>query len=134
MRLYAIRDRLLDYFLQPFVGPSDRQVKAAVAENVNNTESQHAVAKAPHQFELWRLAFIDEQTGQVEGEREYLCDLNSLVRGGVRPAGDTAAAALAAAAGERTGAPERTGGPTGTNQPPAAQPAPAERLARSQDH
>lgn len=134
MRLYAIRDRLLDYFLQPFVGPSDRQVKAAVAENVNNRESQHAVAQAPQQFELWRLAEIDETTGQVQGEREYLCDLNSLVRGGVRPAGDAAAAALAAATGERTGAAQGTDRPTAAHQPATPQPAPAERLARSQDH
>jgi len=134
MRLYAIRDRLLDYFLQPFIGPSDRQVKAAVADNVNNQESQHAVSKAPHQFELWRLAFIDETTGQVEGEREYLCDLNSLVRGGIREGGDAAAAALATAARERAEAPGRTGGTTGAHEPPATQPTPAERLARSQDH
>lgn len=94
MKLYAIRDRLLDYFLQPFIGPSDNQVKSAVADNINNEESNHAISQAPNQFELWRLAEIDEKTGQVGGEREYICDCTSLIRPNIRIRANAPAAAL----------------------------------------
>lgn len=106
LNLYAIRDRLIGYFMQPFPGPSDHQVKAAVANNVNNQEGTHAINQAPHQFELWRLAGIDEETGKVTGEPEYLCDLASLVRGGVRGEGDAGKTALQGAQG---GIPGETG-------------------------
>jgi len=86
LKLYTIRDRLIDYFMQPFPGPSDHQVKAAVAANVNEG-GNHAIHAAPHQFELWRLAEIDEKTGKITPNPEYLCDLSSLVRGDLRRAG-----------------------------------------------
>lgn len=96
LKLYAIRDRLIGYFMQPFPGPSDHQVKAAVATNVNNG-GDHAINQAPHQFELWRLAGIDEETGKVTGDPEYLCELASLIRGSVRAGGDAGEAPLAIA-------------------------------------
>lgn len=103
LKLYAIRDRLLGYFMQPFPGPSDHQVKAAVAHNVNEGGT-HAINQAPHQFELWRLAGFDETTGKVTAEPEYLCDLSSLIRGSVRAGGDAGETALASAEGRSDGA------------------------------
>lgn len=105
MKLYAIRDRLIGYYMTPFPGPSDHQVKAAVANNVNNG-GDHGINKAPHQFELWRLAGFDEETGKVTGEPEYLCDLASLVRRGVREGGDAGETTLPGAPG---GSPREAG-------------------------
>lgn len=84
MKIYALRDRLIDYFMQPFFGPSDKQVLAAIAQTVNDQEATNAINKTPEHFEVWRLGEIDEQTGQVEGDREYLADAASLIRGRVR--------------------------------------------------
>lgn len=84
MKIYAIRDRLIDYFMQPFFGPSDKQVLAAIAQTVNDQEGKSAINQTPQHFEVWRLGEIDEQTGQVEGDREYLADAASLIRDRVR--------------------------------------------------
>lgn len=84
MKIYAIRDRLIDYFMQPFFGPSDKQVLAAIAQTVNDQEGKSAINQTPQHFEVWRLGEIDEQTGQVEGDREYLADADSLIRDRVR--------------------------------------------------
>lgn len=103
LKLYAIRDRLIGYFMQPFPGPSDHQVKAAVANNLNNGEANHAINVAPHQFELWRLAGFNEETGKVTGEPEYLCDLSSLVRDRVRATGNAGEGTISSAEGGGTG-------------------------------
>lgn len=86
MNLYAIYDRMIDYFMPPFIGPSDNQVKASLAEAVNNQETKSALTTNPHHFEIWRLAEIEE-TGEVKPSKEYLADAASLVRERVRSTG-----------------------------------------------
>lgn len=81
MNIYAIRDRLIDYYMQPFMGPSDKEVLAAVAVSVNNPDSKEPIHHAPHHFEIWRLGKIDQETGEVVRDRELLADAASLVRG-----------------------------------------------------
>lgn len=83
MNIYSIRDRLLDFMAPPFVAPSDNQVKQALANTVNNGKDTDAYKAAPHHFELWRLATVSEH-GQVSPQHEFLCDLSSLVRTGLR--------------------------------------------------
>lgn len=82
LKLYAIRDRLVDYFMQPFIAPSDEQVLASVAQLINGKDP-HVIKDAAHHFEIWRLAEVDEKTGQVGGDREFLCDCASLIRGDI---------------------------------------------------
>lgn len=81
MNIYAIRDKLIDYFMQPFMGPSDKEVLAAVAISVNNPDSKEPIHHAPHHFEIWRLGKIDQETGEVIRDGEFIADAASLVRG-----------------------------------------------------
>lgn len=81
MNIYAIRDRLIDYFMQPFIGPDDKMVLAAIAVSVNTPDSKEPIHHAPHHFEIWRLGKIDQETGEVIRDRELLGDASSLVRG-----------------------------------------------------
>jgi len=83
MNLYSIRDRLVNYYMVPFPAPSHHQVKAAIAQQINNGDT-NAISQAPHQFEIWQLATLDEETGRITECREYICDVSSLIRGGVR--------------------------------------------------
>lgn len=83
MKLYTIRDRLLDYFGQPFVAPGDKDVMAALAQQINDTENTNAIAQKPEHFELHCIAQIHENH-QVEPEARFVCDCASLIRGGVR--------------------------------------------------
>lgn len=83
MRIYAIKDRLIDYFMQPFVGPDDKSVLASVARLVNQGEVTSDIAQAPHQFEVWCLGIVQED-GTLTPERQYLGDCSSLIRSGIR--------------------------------------------------
>lgn len=82
-KIYAVKDRLLDYFQQPFIATNDNQVKAALADLVNNLESGHAISQAPQHFELYRLGEVTEG-GHVISTFEFLADCASLVRTGIR--------------------------------------------------
>lgn len=83
MNIYAIRDRLIDYYMQPFVGPDDKNVLAAVARTINQGEMTSDIAQAPHHFEVWRLGRVTED-GHIDVSKEFLADCSSLVRGGIR--------------------------------------------------
>lgn len=85
--LYSIRDRLLDYFMQPWPADDDKHAMFSVAATINNPESKDGIALAPHHFEVWRLLTLDEE-GKVDTDescgRVLVCDCGSLVRTGIR--------------------------------------------------
>lgn len=83
MKIYAIRDRLLDYYMQPFAGPDDKAVLASIARMINTQGEQSDIAQAPHHFEVWELGDIDEE-GHINPTRKLLADCSSLVRPGIR--------------------------------------------------
>lgn len=102
MKIYSIRDRLLNYFMQPFFGPTDNQVLASLAEVINSEESKHAFSKTPQHFEVWRLGEVLE-TGKVREDQEFLIDASGLVRPNLREAG---------IGGDHQGTRAAQGGPT----------------------
>lgn len=125
MNIYAIKDVLLEYFMTPFAGHGDKDVMNSLAAMLNNPEVKNDQVKdAPHHFQLWRLAKVWEDTGEVEPARELLCDCNNLIRPR-RPATGPTAGGLREPQSQVPGAHHRTGGapsaseraPTGT--PPA---------------
>lgn len=83
MKIYAIRDRLIDYFQQPFVGPNDNAVKASLSNHISNPEATDAIAQAPHHFEIWELGEVHED-GHIEPSQKLVCDCSSLIRPSVR--------------------------------------------------
>ena len=83
MKIYAIRDRLLDYYMQPFAGPEDKAVLASIARMINTQGEQSDIAQAPHHFEVWELGSIDEE-GHINPTRKLIADCSSLVRPGIR--------------------------------------------------
>lgn len=84
MIIAAIRDRLMDYFMQPFAAPGVPQLLSAISKQVSNDQEGNDIAQAPHQFEVWKLGTVDDQ-GHIHVERVYLCDCSSLIRSRVRP-------------------------------------------------
>lgn len=83
MKIYAVRDRLLDYYMQPFAGPDDKAVLASVARMVNAQGEMSDIAQAPHHFEVWELGVLDEE-GHLTPTRKLLADCASLVRPNLR--------------------------------------------------
>lgn len=83
---------MLEYYMPPFVGETDRQVMASLAQTVNNPGNMNAIAQTPHHFELHQLADVDEDTGKITPKHEYICDCSTLVRPSVRGAGATGGA------------------------------------------
>lgn len=83
MKIYAIRDRLINYFMAPFAGPDQHaDIFAAVATQVNG-DTNDAICQAPHHFEIWTLGEVQED-GTLVPKREFLADCSSLVRTGIR--------------------------------------------------
>jgi len=110
MHLYAIRDRLIDYYLQPFCGQNDKAITAALAETING-ERSHAIQQAPHHFELYKLADIDEETGAVTPNKVFVADCASLVRDIVRTTRTTGTDTPALPTGRRADSPGRSDKP-----------------------
>lgn len=113
MKIYAVRDRLIDYFMLPFVAPDDHQVMASLSQEVSRPDNPNAIASAPHHFELWKLGEIHED-GVITPGQELVCDVSTLVRVGrqtTQPAVDQTA--KLAGTGEKTI--NGIGGNTGTN-------------------
>lgn len=102
MKIFAVRDRLLDYYMQPFVGPNHKEVQAALARTVNNLEDTNGISQAPHHFELWELGEITEE-GHITPTRILVCDCASLIRVGVRSKAEREAQAAAIATGPDPG-------------------------------
>lgn len=111
MKIYAVRDRLLDYYMTPFVAPNDNEVKGALARTVNNQEDTNGIAQAPHHFELWELGIVEED-GHITKTRIFVCDCSSLIRTGVRTRAEREGQEAANAAGAHP-ALNRGNGPPG---------------------
>lgn len=84
MKLYAIRDKMIDYFQPPFVANGDNDVLASVAIVVNTQDKTNAINQAPHHYEIYQLAEINSETGDVTACKIFIADASSLVRGGIR--------------------------------------------------
>lgn len=86
MKIYALRDRLLDYFKTPFCAENDNDVKAGISSVVSFGQSQDDVSQAPHHFELWQLGEV-LQGGEIVPKLDFIADVSSLVRRGIRQNG-----------------------------------------------
>lgn len=83
MKLYAIRDRLLDYFMQPFAAPTDKHVLAAISQSINQGTNNDDIAQSPHHFEVWKLAEVTDD-GYIVQDRQLIASCASLIRERVR--------------------------------------------------
>jgi len=91
MKIYALRDKLISYYMTPFAAPSDKEVMQSIAVAVNNLEENNAIAKAPHHFEIWHLGQVTED-GEIVADKYLVADCNALIR----PVTDRQATARAA--------------------------------------
>jgi len=105
MNIYAVRDRLIDYYLHPFAAHTDKEVMGALATAINREGNMDAIAQAPHHFEIWKIGIIIEN-GNIQPCKELLGTADSLVRpsvGGEPPK-------------TSPGTPALTGGPRGAQE------------------
>lgn len=102
-KLYAIRDRLIGWYMLPFAAQSDKQVLASLATTINTGDPNSAIAQAPHHFEIWQLAEIDEETGDCKPARNFIADASSLVRTDLRRTPGPGETGARTPAGDRQG-------------------------------
>lgn len=79
MKIYAIKDRMIDYFMTPFAAPNDNEVMASLSNEINREGNLNAIAAAPHHFEIHCLGEVDD-SGNLHAKREFVCDCSNLVR------------------------------------------------------
>jgi len=77
--IYAIRDRLLDHLMQPFVAPNDKVVLASISEAINNPDNKHAISQAPHHYEIYKLGEVQED-GTLVPKMDFISEASSLIR------------------------------------------------------
>lgn len=82
MKIYAVRDRLLDYFQRPMAMPNVKDLLTALAREINDPETKHEIAQAPDHFEIWEIGEVDEQ-GHLIANRQLICNCHTLIRAGV---------------------------------------------------
>lgn len=115
MRIYAIRDRMLDYFLTPFASRTDKEVLGGIAAGINNGDSKDALAQTPHHFEVWCIGEVLED-GSIVAAKVLIADCGSLVRPG-RPSAESGGGPYQEASGGRRGP---QGGDGGKSRPRTA--------------
>lgn len=118
MEIYALRDRLIDYFLPPFTTNGVEEALAAAANTVNLGDATSAITQAPHHFELWQIGTLDK-AGHLAPKREFIADCSSLVRGNLRQERKAAGNPLEGPKNERTAPPGGDRGSPGTTPAPS---------------
>lgn len=121
MKIYAIRDRLIDYFMVPFAAQDDKSVLAAISRTINKGTNNDDISAHPQHFEVWLLGEVD-QDGNITPRKEILSPCSLLVRGDLRKIGATAQGGgeTHGAAQESEGASRPMGCDTAPHKPPAA--------------
>lgn len=79
MKLYAIQDLVLEYFLAPFAAADDNQAMGGLATLVNTENSDDPVSKSPQDFVLWQVATCDDQ-GNINADKRKLRNAATLIR------------------------------------------------------
>lgn len=80
MNIYAIHDRLIDYWLRPFAAPDDKEIMHSLSTQINKENANvNPIAQAPHHFDVYRIGSVTED-GHIKPERELICTCSSLVR------------------------------------------------------
>jgi hypothetical protein len=75
---YAVYDRKAEMYSQPFLEIKDGTAIRAIQDVVINNKD-HAFAKHPSDFSLFRLGTFDETTGEIAGEKlKKLIDIDNL--------------------------------------------------------
>lgn len=72
MQVFAIKDRALNAFLQPFFAPTIGAAIRAFSDGIN--DPQHAMNSHPDDYDLWHLATWDDASGtfnQVSDQHEF---------------------------------------------------------------
>jgi len=65
-KVFAIRDRALDCFGQPFFAPSVGAALRSFSDEINRQDPNNALARHPEDYDLFTLGEYDDQTGEFD--------------------------------------------------------------------
>jgi len=82
LKIFAIRDRLLDYYQAPMAQMRSSDLVAAIANQLNNPETAYEINQAPEQFEVWQLGYVTDD-GHLVPDRVLVCNCAQLIRASV---------------------------------------------------
>lgn len=64
-RMFAIKDRALDAYNQPFTLTTTAQAVRSFTDEINSDPDRSGVAKHPDDYDLYIIAHYDDQNGQI---------------------------------------------------------------------
>lgn len=82
MKIYGLKDKAVG-FIQIFCGNNDYHAKRNVMDTLNK-DQKCVFATYPSDFELYRLAKLDEDTGEIVADKAYLGNLAELKEEGAK--------------------------------------------------
>lgn len=81
LQIFAIRDRQLNAYMQPFFAPTAGAATRSFRDIVN--EQGHALNKHPEDYELWHLGEYDDNNGHItNGELKQIALAINLIEKG----------------------------------------------------
>lgn len=83
MKIFAIRDRMLDYYQRPIFAERKADVVSAIAMAINQGE-KNDFCQTPEHFEVWELGELDIETGKIESKQTIITNCASLIRSSIR--------------------------------------------------
>lgn len=83
LKIFAIRDRMLNYFQPPIIVSREQDLLAALARGINGPqEERNEISNAPDHYEVWQIGEVDDQ-GHLSQSRSFVINCASLIRNGV---------------------------------------------------
>jgi len=68
-KVFAIRDRAIDSYGQPFFAPSSGAAIRSFSDELNRPDERNALSKHPEDYDLFALGEFDDQTGEFDTTR-----------------------------------------------------------------
>lgn len=63
--IYAIKDRAINGFNEPFVQPSEQHMLRLMRDEVNSDPSKSSIAKHPDDYDIYQLGEYDQESGNI---------------------------------------------------------------------
>lgn len=76
MKLFSVFDKKTGIYNQPFSQPTPGAAERVIRNELGNPDSM--LSKYPADFELYQVADMNEQTGEVTPAKSFMCNLEQL--------------------------------------------------------
>lgn len=78
-KIYAIKDTKANSFMEITEGQGDGVMCRTLSSIVNDKDKKSLIAAFPQDFELWKIAEMNEETGEIKQDLRKIADASDWV-------------------------------------------------------